>query len=158
FDVLPDWYALLDAGLRVPLAGGSGKDSNGIALGSMRTYARLRPGEEFTYRTWVEAVRAGRTFVSNGPLLTLTVDDQDPGTVLARETGGVVRVRAEARGLVPFERLEVIRNGQVVADATASGSPTRAVVEAEVPVVEGGWLATRCRGSATVPHRPASQR
>src|SRR5262249_39009768 len=29
FDSLPDWYTLLNAGLRVPLAGASGKDSNG---------------------------------------------------------------------------------------------------------------------------------
>jgi hypothetical protein len=158
FDVLPDWYTLLDAGLRVPLAGGSGKDSNGIALGSMRTYARMRPGEEFTYQTWVEAVRAGRTFVSNGPLLTLTADGQDPGSVLTRQAGDVVRVRALGRGVVPFERLEVLCNGRVVAEAAASGSPAGAVVEVEVPAGEGGWVAARCRGSAVVPHRPASQR
>jgi hypothetical protein len=158
FDVLPDWYALLDAGMRVPLAGGSGKDGNGIALGSMRTYARLRPGDEFNYKTWVEAVRAGRTFVTNGPLLTLTADGQDPGAVLTRQAGDVVRVRAEGRSLVPFERLEVLCNGRVVAEAAASGDPAAAAVEVEVPVGEGGWLAARCRGSATVPHRPASQR
>src|SRR5262249_59262512 len=61
FDVLSDWYVLLNCGFRVPLVGGSGKDSNGVALGRMRTYARLRSGEEFSYKNWIETVRAGRT-------------------------------------------------------------------------------------------------
>src|SRR5205823_11441107 len=32
FDLLADWYTLLNAGLAVPLVGASGKESNGTAL------------------------------------------------------------------------------------------------------------------------------
>src|SRR5262249_11107259 len=46
-----DWYRLLNCGLRVPLAGGSGKDSNVVALGAMRAYVRLADGKEFGYDT-----------------------------------------------------------------------------------------------------------
>jgi hypothetical protein len=60
--ILDDWYRLLDCGFRVPLVNGSGKDCNLVPLGSNRTYARLQPGEELTYKNWIEAVRAGRTF------------------------------------------------------------------------------------------------
>ena len=96
FDVVPGLVRLLNIGLRVPLAGGSGKDNNGMVLGSMRTYARLS-GQEFTYKNWIEAIRAGRTFVTNGPLLSFTVDGQEPGgaaTVLP--AGRPLRIRAEA--------------------------------------------------------------
>jgi hypothetical protein len=159
FDVLPDWYKLLNAGFRVPLVGASGKDSNGIRLGAMRTYARLLPEEEFTYTHWIEAVRAGRTFVTNGPLLSLTVNGQDPGSVLDLGTAGEsVGIRAEARSAIPFERLEVIDRGTVVASAAASGSPAAAVVEAELPVAASTWLAARCQGQQQVFHRPANQR
>src|SRR5207248_1703111 len=36
---LSDYHRLLDAGFRPVLVGGSGKDSNAVVLGSMRTYA-----------------------------------------------------------------------------------------------------------------------
>lgn len=159
FDVIPDWYALLNCGYRVPLVGGSGKDSNGQALGSMRTYARLLPGEEFTYRTWIEAVRAGRTFVTNGPLLRLAVQGQDPGSVIELAEGGQrVEVTAEADSVVPFDQLEVLFNGSVIAAASASGHPASARIELELPIAASGWLAARCRGQHAVPGRPAPQK
>src|SRR5687767_5309359 len=46
---LGSWYRLLSAGFRVPLVGGSGKDSNVAPLGTPRTYARLNPGEPLSY-------------------------------------------------------------------------------------------------------------
>src|SRR5205807_8707930 len=83
FDVLADWYTLLQAGLRVPLVGGSGKDGNGVPLGAMRTYARLHSGEGFNYTNWIEAIRPGRTLATNRPPLLFTVDGQDPGATPA---------------------------------------------------------------------------
>jgi hypothetical protein len=158
FDVLPDWYTLLNAGLRVPLVGGSGKDSNGSVLGGMRTYARLQPGEELTCKNWIEAVRAGRTFATNGPLLNFTVNGQSPGGVLDLSAATPVRIRAEARSIVPFERLEVLHNGVVIAATAATGSPTAAALDAEVPLSAGGWVAARCQGKQQLFHRPANQR
>src|SRR5262249_22267489 len=77
-----DWYTLLNAGLRVPLLGASRKKANTTALGCVRTYARLNPGETFTYKNWIEAVRAGRTFATNGPLLFFTINGQEPGSTI----------------------------------------------------------------------------
>jgi hypothetical protein len=159
FDVVPDWYGLLNAGFAVPLVGGSGKDSNAVVLGRMRTYARLGPGEEFSYKNWIEACRAGRTFITNGPLVFLRVDGQEPGTTVNLPTGSrTVRVNAVARSGVPFDTLEVIAGGEVVASTAAQGSPWTAQIEADLPIPACGWLAARCRGAQTLPHRPASQR
>jgi hypothetical protein len=47
-ELLPKWYALLSTGHPVPIVGGTGKDSNRVPLGSMRTYARLNAGDDFT--------------------------------------------------------------------------------------------------------------
>jgi hypothetical protein len=145
--VLEEWHALLNTGLRVPLLGGGGKMDNSAVLGETRTYARLGTGQDFSYKHWIEAVRAGRTVTTNGPLLTFTVNGEDPGTVLelSPSTPGV-HVRAEARCLAPFERLEVVWNGEVVAAADAAGSPCQAAVEADLPVPGSGWLAARCWG------------
>jgi hypothetical protein len=159
FDILPAWYALLNCGFRVPLVGASGKDSNAIDLGAMRTYARLQPGEELTYRNWIEAIRAGRTFVTNGPLLSFTVAGHDPGAVVSLPTAKqAIRVHAEARSAVPFDRLELLASGIVVAAADASGSPASAVLEVDLPVATSGWLAARCGGAQQLFHRSAPQR
>jgi hypothetical protein len=139
------WYCLLNCGFRVPLAAGSGKDSNQVALGGWRTYARLQPGEEFTYKNWIEAVRAGRTFATSGPLVWLTVAGQGPGAVLPwPDSHQRIPVRAEASSVTPFDRLEVVANGVVVADAPGAGSPMTAVVETDVSLPASGWLAARC--------------
>jgi hypothetical protein len=149
---LADWYALLGCGLRLPLAGGSGKDSNGIAVGAMRTYAKLRPGEELSYGAWVTAVRAGRTFVTNGPLLTLDVNGQGPGHIFSElPEKRPVAVRAEVRSSVPFDRVEVLWNGRVIADRSPSGDREATVLEAGFTPKEPGWIAARCRGDGWLP-------
>jgi hypothetical protein len=141
----PDWYRLLNCGVRVPLVGASGKHSNAVPLGAVRTYARLPPGEALSYKGWIEAIRAGRTFVTAGPLLSFTVNGQEPGaTVELTGDAPAVQVRAEARSLAPFGRLELIVNGEPFAGVEPSGTPATAVLEGSVPLPASGWLAVRC--------------
>lgn len=139
------WYDLLRCGLRVPLVGGSAKDSNETALGCVRTYARLPPGAPLSYAGWIEAVRSGRTFVTNGPLLSFTVNGQDPGaTVAVTADRPTVHVRAEVRSMVPFGCLEVVANGRVIAAREGSGNPPTAVLEEDLVLPGPGWIAARC--------------
>jgi hypothetical protein len=146
-----EWYRLLNCGLKVPVVGGSGKLSNATTLGAVRTYARLAEGEEFNYANWIEAVRAGRTFVTNGPLLTFTVNGLDPGASLELSPDNrKVGIRAEARSETPIERLELVANGAAVACVEASGTPSAAKLEGTFEVPGSGWLAARCWGSAQV--------
>ena len=145
---LPIWYRLLDAGLCLPLVGASAKDGNRVAMGSMRTYT-LMEGEGRGLADWVEQTRKGRTFVTNGPILDFRVDGQPPGSRLVRTNGSEKRsIVATARSLAPFDRLEIVANGRVVAEAFPSGSPHEARIEAELSLPDGGWIAARCRGQA----------
>jgi hypothetical protein len=146
--LLPQWYRLLDLGFRVPLVGGSGKVSNAMPLGSPRTYARLTPGEPLTLAGWIEAVRAGRCFVTNGPLLSLDVGGVGPGDRLDPIPGRPVQVRATASSWGPLDRLELVRNGEVVRtlSPTSDYPPDRAELDAELVLDEPGWLAVRCSG------------
>jgi hypothetical protein len=146
-DEVPSWYTLLDAGFCVPLCGTGGKMSNRQLLGGCRTYAQLAAGEEFSYKNWVEAVRGGRTFVTQGPLLLLTVNEEDPGATLEVEGAEAkVRVRVEVKNPEPGGRIEVVRNGAVVAERSWSEAGP-AVLEAEISVGDGGWLASRHVGA-----------
>ncbi len=152
---IPLWYGLLNCGFRVPLVGGSAKDRNTRSLGAVRTYARLAPGEALSYSGWIDAVRAGRTFVTTGPIVTLQVKDQDPGAVVDAGPDGRVKIRVEARSALPFDRLQVVASGRVLAEAPGAGALCRAVLEVDQPARDGDWLAARClggRGDAVLAH------
>ena len=85
-----EYYRYLNAGYRMPLVGGTDKDSAQTPVGLMRTYVRI-PDEEFTYEAWCRHLRAGRTFATNGPLVMLRVDGHDIGdTVELPSDGGTV--------------------------------------------------------------------
>jgi hypothetical protein len=102
------------------------------------------PGETPGLGPWIDAVRAGRTFVTNGPLLSLVVEGEGPGGVIAAPVGKALRIRASARSAVPFDQLEVLAGGTVVAAKTASGNRQAGVVETELPVAASTWVAARC--------------
>lgn len=142
--VLADWYKLLDAGLRLPLAGGSAKEHGGRAIGRVRTYACLGPGATLDYSSWIEAVRAGRTFVTNGPIVMLSVGGLGPGAVLEVEPGQRVVLRGEARSAVSFEKLELLVNGSVVLAKEAAGSRMSAAIETEWEAEQSAWVTARC--------------
>ncbi len=142
----PDWYSFLNAGLQIPLVGASGKASNSSALGAVRTYAHLDWDVDLTYSFWIEAVRAGRTFVTNGPLVWFSVADRYPGSVVDVLSGSTITIRALARSIEPFERLQIVNDGAVIAEVVPEGPPYTATIEKEVPVSASGWFAARCWG------------
>jgi hypothetical protein len=159
---LPEWYRLLNLGFRIPLVGGSGKGSNAVPLGAVRTYAQLQaPGhahqqanEEAPRLTgsrgtakeliarWIEAIRAGRTFVTRSPLLRLTVNGKGPGSSLDAG-GGELTVEAEAVSVTPFERMELVRDGEVLGTSPCDSSG-RATLSDTIANGAAGWLAVRC--------------
>ncbi len=151
-DRLALWYLLLNCDLRVPLVGSSGKDSNTVALGAIRTYARLQSGEGLDYKNWIEAVRRGRTFITNGPLLSLSINGRDPGSVLTMPAGGTVNIEASARSAFPFEQLQIVVNGSVIAGVHATGAPILAAELAlDMPIDQSCWITARCPHSVNRP-------
>jgi hypothetical protein len=150
------WYRLLNSGIRLPIVGSSGKDSNRIAAGGMRTLT-LRDAEP-AYPEWVEQVRQGRTVASNGPFLGWKINGEEFPTRIQHSEMGDLRVEVEAASIAPFEKIEIVANGEVVASrSSATGEVATATLEAEVRLSGGGWVAARCWGSVRpglYPHVP----
>lgn len=147
---LPRWYQLLDAGVTLPLVGASGKDSNRTPLGALRTMAYCPDGKPLTYRAWIEAVRAGATYITNGPLLEFTVNGQSAGAVIpAEDAGKPIHVVARASSVQAFDRLELIGDGEVIASAnpTQEGPIWRAEMDLATDGHARSWLALRCVGN-----------
>ena len=144
---LADWYRFQNLGYQLPLVAGSDKMAASSLLGGIRTYAHL--GErEFTYAAWMEAVRAGNTFVTVGPLIEFSVNGQPAGSRLALPAGGgtVDVVWRVASVRVPIDQVEVIAGGLPVAQTNAGGA-LAASGTASVAIADSTWIALRVRGS-----------
>ena len=143
---LLDWYRYLNCGYKVAAVGGTDKMSSQTAVGTVRTYARIPAGTEFTYNEWMRAVRRGETFVTYGPLLEFAVDGHPSGARIAMSAaGGTVDVLWNASSVtVPMTRVELIVNGEVresqpVASDSAEGRWS-------VKLDRSSWLALLVRG------------
>ena len=143
-DAMLEYYRYLNSGYRLPLVGGTDKMSSAVPVGLYRTYARL--DEEFSYEAWCRAVRSGRTFLSGGPLVTLTVDGREPGDTTRLSGPGTVSVHATVRSIFPLRSLEVVRNGEVVAKAAANGG-RHAEISQELRIDGNSWIACRAFGA-----------
>jgi hypothetical protein len=107
------YYHLLNCGLRLPPSAGSASGVLPNPVGYNRVYVYL--GQDFSYENWWEGLRAGRSFVTNGPLLRVTAAGKLPGHVFTSPDGDglKVEIKAELTTRDPVRSLEVIKNGRV---------------------------------------------
>jgi len=146
---LADWYRYLNCGYLVPAVGGTDKMSAVTAVGTVRTYAHIAPGAEFTYETWKQVVRRGETFVTYGPLLEFMVDGQPMGSRVAMSRqGGTVDVTWQVASVtVPLSRVELVVNGEI--RESVAVSPDQAAGHWSVKLDRSAWLALLVRGHHT---------
>jgi hypothetical protein len=142
-DATSEYYRYLNSGYRLPLVGGTDKMSSAVPVGLYRTYARL--DEEFSYEAWCRAVRSGRTFLSGGPLVTLSVDGCEPGGTVQLSGPGTVSIHAAVRSIFPLRSLEIVRNGEVVVSSEANGG-RQAEISEELRIDGNSWIACRAFG------------
>ena len=148
------WYRLLNCGFRLPATAGTDTFMNHADAGAFsnppagnRVFVRVEG--EFTTDSWCEGVRRGRTFVTNGPSLRLSVDGHAIGDEIEARAGDVLRVEAEAQSFAPMDRIELIVNGAVVASSDAVEAGRRAQLSERVTIEESAWLAVRALGPAS---------
>jgi hypothetical protein len=107
------YYHALNCGLRLPPSAGSASGVLPNPVGYDRVYVHLDGA--LGYEPWWEGLRAGRVFVSNGPLLRCRANGQWPGHVFKAAAGESVSLRLEAAldSRDPIASIEVIQNGRV---------------------------------------------
>lgn len=152
------WYRLLNLGFRLPAAAGTDAMANYASLhgpvGLNRVYVQIPGGEPGSgdSAAWLEGLRAGRTFATNGPLLSFDLDGQGPGGEVRRgEPAAPIAFRARMRSIVPVDHLQIVCNGEVVADLLRSGPASDADVAGTIPLARSGWCVLRA-DSAIAPY------
>jgi hypothetical protein len=147
---VPLWYRLLNCGFRVPATAGTDVFLNRIDSrlpGGDRVYVHL--DGPLSYQRWIDGLKAGRSFVTNGPMLTFMANGKEPGSVLAVGAKPTIRVKATARSPFPLTKAELVHNGKVIAAATLAGDGLTATLDQEITLDRGGWLAFRAEGRGT---------
>lgn len=136
------YYHLLNCGLRIPPSAGSASGVLPNPVGYNRVYVHV--GKELTWEKWWEGLRAGQSFVTNGPLLRVKADGELPGHVFKVPAGKELKIelKCEFLGRDKVGFLEVIRDGQVdrkvaVVDVNRTGSL------GELKLKESGWFLVR---------------
>jgi 5-hydroxyisourate hydrolase-like protein (transthyretin family) len=109
------YHHLLNCGVRIPPAAGSGSGANRNPLGTGRVYVEC--GDDYSAEKWLAGLRAGRVVVTNGPLLSTSVEGQVPGHVFHLDRGQTRQLQI-AMSLsfyekAPVEYLEIVKNGRV---------------------------------------------
>jgi hypothetical protein len=90
-----------------------------------------------------DALKGGRDFVSNGPLLGLIAGDERPGGTLRLDAGGETAVRVALRSPVAVDHLELVANGRVIRAFELKGERHDFDWSGNVPLTASGWLLLR---------------
>lgn len=141
------WYHLLNLGWPVAATAGSDVMLNfyrTMAPGATRAY--VHTGQATDFDAYLEGLKAGRSFVTNGPLIEFDVEGVRPGGTTAAD--GAARWVLELYTAVEVDAVEIVVNGEVVwSDETGGGTSQRFTGTVEIP--EGGWIAARVVGPPT---------
>jgi Tol biopolymer transport system component len=140
------WYKLLNCGFRLPTAAGTDFMGNYASLrgpvGLNRVYAEVKPGP-LKIESWLGAIKAGRTFATNGPLLRFSLGGQAIGGEVRLEKKQVVRFSAEMNSIVPVDHLQIVCNGKVARELAMNSERNSAHVDGSIPLETSGWCILR---------------
>ena len=149
------YYHILNSGLRLPPSAGSASGVLPNPVGYNRVYVYL--GQSWNYDAWWEGLRAGRSFVSNGPLLRCRANGNLPGHIFTEVDGNKITIDLEASltSRDPISSIEIIRNGTV--ERTVSFEEWKRTGKlGTVQFKESGWFLVRAFADTAKTFRFAS--
>ncbi len=142
------WYKLLNLGFKLPAGAGTDATMNYAApirgtVGQDRVYV-WTPGWPSTIELWMDGLKQGRTFATNGPLLEFKLGGEMVGSELKFDRAqGAVAFTAKLRSIVPVDHLELVCNGKVVQELKLVETRDSADLSGTIPITESGWCVLR---------------
>jgi len=161
--VLKDWLSLLAHGRRYAATGSS--DSHTAQYnwaGYPRTLVRQDeeaagdPGHPADPKTIVAAIKAGRSIVTSGPVIDLTVEGGKPGDDVAipsESDAATAHLRVMAAPWVDVTSVEILLDGKTFAQKAIPSRPTTVGAEPGT-LVEARARAVRYEADITIPLTP----
>jgi hypothetical protein len=120
-----------------------------VPLGFGRVYVRLDGG--LSAGSWLRGLNAGRSFVTTGPMLFVTLDGREPGHRFrqAEATARDYRLSGSAISALPLGPIEIIINGAVgrtlnPANRRAENGAYESPIDTRLRLDGSSWVAVRC--------------
>jgi len=137
------YYMYLNAGIRLMPTAGSASFPIANPFGYNRIYAYIEG--ELTIENWFKAIKTGRSFVTNGPMLITSVSSNPlKNEILSRE-GEKIGLTCKIYSASPIEKLEILKNGEVITTINHIKLVDNQVeIESWITADESCWIIARC--------------
>lgn len=140
------WYRLLNLGFRIPAAAGTDAMADYATLrgpvGLNRVYASV-PDGPLSSDAWLAALKEGRSFATNAPLLDFSLDGLPLGGTATLERARTVPFTARLRSIVPVDHAQVVCNGRVVHELALGSQRQHLEVSGTLRLERSGWCVLR---------------
>jgi len=142
------WHQVLNLG--IPLAASAGSDVMNdyyrtMAVGATRVY--VKPSGKLNSDSFLEGLKQGKSFVSNGPMLEFEIAGRGPGEVIDSDDDSVSWT-ANVHSALPFSSLEIFVNGTVVETLEGHTRAGSKEYQGSLQVPQGGWVTARVLGDS----------
>jgi hypothetical protein len=138
------YYDFLNLGFKMTASAGADTPYGGT-IGAVRTYAYTGKPDAFSPDDWFDAVKAGRTFVSNGPMLDLRVNEALPGDEVVVDFDDELQVSVRAWGDAGWsapQELKLVKLGETIETVTGENeNQTELSLSTTLKGEHGFWLA-----------------
>ena len=145
---LRGWYDFLNIGFRLPMVGASDFPPT-RELASEMTYVWSE--QTPTPRSFMEAITAGRSFGTSGPMLFTKVSGRRPGELITLDAGTDTTLVVDidvVSPIYPVRYIEIIVNGRITDRHFSAEARTRWALQTHVDISETSWVAVRTYGDA----------
>ena len=137
------YYHALNCGLKIAPSAGSASGVLPNPVGYNRVYVQC--GDDFTYENWFANLRAGKVFVTNGPLLRTSVEGHPPGHTFygGAEDKFEFQVGLKLSTREKIEYLEIVKDGEPIINVRLDQFVKSRGQLPLVPFDESGWFVVR---------------
>jgi TolB protein len=139
------WYRFLNIGVPITPSGGTDVMNNlyrTMAIGTTRVYAYTAGAKDWS--SYADALKDGRTFVTNGPMLDFNVENSIPGGIVSPSRR--VKWTLDLHSAIGVDTVEVVINGRIVWSSKGLDKPGSHSYRGSVMLPAGGWIAARAIG------------
>ncbi len=154
------WYDILNLGFKVAPTAGTDYPCVGATLpGRERFYTKVEG--DLNYDKWIEGVRQGKTFVTNGPFIEFDINKQEIGSEINLVQSDSVRIAGNVRVNPKTDLLdivEIVHNGKVIKRISNVDGQGIINFDFKTLVKNNSWLAVRGYGYNLIEFDALSQR
>jgi len=139
-------YNWLDLGYKITPTAGTDFPVMGH-IGQERTFVHV--DGKLSREEWKKSILAGRVFVSNAPVIELSVNGKGMGGEVRVKPGDRIAITASASINPDFDkldRLELVAHGRVIKSVSSTVGQAELALDVELETDHGLWLAARAYG------------